>query len=91
MASITVSGLSDEFVERLKKRAAANSRSVEDEVLYILKRVIGPDADEREARVKEFFEKVEPLLEKQRQWEDVHNVEQIPSEILVRKMRGHED
>ena len=49
MASITVSGLSEEFMERLRKRAAANKRPVEDEIRYILKQAVGPDKEEREA------------------------------------------
>ena len=91
MASITISGLSDESLERLEKRAAVHGRSVEDEVLHILKQAIGPDREEREARMKKSMEELRLLREKQREWESEHNVEQIPSEKLIRKMRGHED
>ena len=87
MASITVTGLTDEFVERLGRKAAANDRSVEDEVLHILKQAVGPDQAEK----KESMESLRLLKEKQREWESANNVEQIPSEILIRKMRGHED
>ena len=91
MASITISGLSDESLERLEKRAAVHGRSVEDEVVHILKQAIGPDREEREARMKKSMEELRLLREKQREWESEQNVEQIPSEKLIRKMRGHED
>ena len=89
MASITVTGLTDEFVERLGRKAAANKRSVEDEVLHILKRAVGPDEAERAARAKEFFEKIEPLLEKQRQWQQERdvNIEDKPGWMIIREDR----
>ncbi len=89
MASITVTGLTDEFVERLGRKAAANSRSVEEEVLHILKKAVGPDKEERVARAKEFFEKIEPLLEKQRQWQQERgvNIEDKPGWMIIREDR----
>ena len=89
MASITVTGLTDEFVERLGRKAAANNRSVEDEVLHILKQAVGPDKEERAARAKEFFEKIEPLLEKQRQWQQERgvNIEDKPGWMIIREDR----
>ena len=87
MASITVTGLTDEFVERLGRKAAANNRSVEDEALHILKQAVGPDEAERVARAKEFFEKIEPLLEKQRQRKRERNIADKPSWLIIREDR----
>lgn len=87
MASITVTGLTDEFMERLGRKAAANNRSVDDEVLYILKQAVGPDAEERAARAREFFEKIEPLLEKQRQRRREGNIEDKPGWLIIREDR----
>ena len=87
MASITVTGLTDEFVERLGRKAAANNRSAEDEALHILQQAVGPDEAERAARAKEFFEKIEPLLEKQRQRKREGNIEDKPSWLIIREDR----
>ncbi len=87
MASITVTGLTDEFVERLGRKAAANNRSVEDEALHILKQAVGPDEAERVARAKEFFKKIEPLLEKQRQRKRERNIADKPSWLIIREDR----
>ena len=85
MASITVTGLTDEFVERLERKAAANSRSLEDYVLQVLKRAAGPSKEERVTRAKEFFERIEPILEKQRQRKA--NIEDKPSWLIIREDR----
>ena len=87
MASITVTGLTDEFVERLGRKAAANNRSVEDEVLHILKQAVGPDEAERAARVKAFFENIEPLLEKQRQRHKDGKIDDKPGWMIIREDR----
>ena len=87
MASITVTGLTDEFMERLGRKAAANNRSVDDEVRYILKQAVGPDQTERAARAREFSEKVEPLLEKQRQRRREGNIEDKPGWLIIREDR----
>ncbi len=87
MASITISGLSKESLERLEKRAAIHGRSVEDEVVHILKREIGPDPEDQEARLKEFLEKVEPLLQKQRERLSLGNVDDKPGWLIIREDR----
>lgn len=87
MASITVTGLTDEFVERLERKAAANNRSLEEYVLQILKRAAGPSKEERAARAKEFFERIEPILEKQRQRQKESNIEDKPSWLIIREDR----
>lgn len=87
MATITVTGLTDEFVQRLERKAAANDRSVEDEVLYILKQAVGPDQAERVARAREFSEKIEPLLEKQRQRRREGNIKDKPGWLIIREDR----
>ncbi len=89
MASITVSGLSDEFVERLKKRAAINGRPVEDEVLHILKQAVGPDEAERVARMKEAAEELARLRKKvsQQQQERGVKVDDKPGWLIIREDR----
>ena len=42
MASITIRNLDDDLKARLRVQAAANGRSMEEEVREILRRVIGP-------------------------------------------------
>ena len=87
MANIMVTGLTDEFVERLERKAAANKRSVADEVLHILEQAVGPDQEKRAARAKEFFERIEPLLEKQRQRRKDGKIDDKPSWLLIREDR----
>ena len=89
MANITVTGLTDEFVERLERKAAANQRSVEDEVLHILKQAVGPDQEERVARMKEAAEELARLRKKvsQRQQERGANVEDKPGWLIIREDR----
>ena len=89
MASITVTGLTDEFVERLERKAAANNRSVEDEVLHILKQAVGPDKEERVARMKEAAEELAHLREQQRQWQQERgvNIEDKPGWMIIREDR----
>ena len=87
MATTTVTGLTDEFVQRLERKAAANDRSVEAEALHVLKQAVGPDQEERAARAREFFEKVEPLLEKQRQRRREGNIEDKPGWLIIREDR----
>ena len=89
MASITVTGLTDEFMERLGRKAAANNRSVEDEVLHILKQAVGPDKAERIARMKEAAEKLASLRKQvsQQQQERGVNVEDKPGWMIIREDR----
>ena len=89
MANITVSGLSDEFVERLKKRAAINKRSAEDEVRHVLEQAVGLGPEERVARMKESAEKLKRLRaqQKQRQVDRGVEVEEKPGWQIIREDR----
>lgn len=63
MASITVTGLTDEFVERLERKASANDRSLEEEARYILAREVEDDTgiDVMEARREAFLRRAREL------------------------------
>ena len=89
MANITVMGLTDEFVERLERKAAANQRSVADEIRHILEQAVGPDQAERAARMKEAADELQRLRERQRQWQQERgvNVEEKPGWMLIREDR----
>ncbi|MYC32769.1 MAG: hypothetical protein F4X64_06295 [Chloroflexi bacterium] len=89
MASIIVSGLSEESLERLEKRATIYGRSVEDEALHILKRAIGPDQEEREARMKEAAEELARLRKKvsQQQQERGVKADDKPGWLIIREDR----
>ena len=89
MASITISGLSEESLERLEKRAAIHGRSVEDEVVQILKRAIGPDREEREARMREAVKELSRLRYEQaeRQKKTGVKAEQKTSLQIIREDR----
>ena len=89
MASITVTGLTDEFMERLGRKAAANDRSLEEEVLYILKQAVGPDQEERVARMKEAAEELARLRKKvsQQQQERGVKADDKPGWLIIREDR----
>ena len=89
MTSITISGLSDESLERLEKRAAVHGRSVEDEVLHILKQAVGPDEAERAVGTKESVEKLARLRKKvsQQQQERGVKVDDKPGWLTIREDR----
>ena len=89
MASITVTGLTDEFVERLGRKAAANDRSLEDEVLHILKQAVEANKEERVAKMKEAAEELACLRKKvsQQQQERGANVEDKPGWLIIREDR----
>ena len=82
MATINVRRLDDEVVERLRRRATANKRSLEGEVRHILEGVARDDMEARRAafrvRSAEFRR-------------ETAGRPQTPSEILIREDRnsGH--
>ena len=82
MATINVRQLDDGVVERLKRRAAANHRSLEGEVRHILKRAADDDMAAKRAA---FLEASDRLREKTR------GRRQTPAEVLIRedRDRGH--
>lgn len=82
MATINVRQLDDDVVERLKRRAAANHRSLEGEVRHILQRAVDDDIAAKRAV---FLEASDRLRQKTR------GRRQTPAEVLIRedRDRGH--
>ena len=82
MATINVRQLDDDVVERLKRRAAANHRSLEGEVRHILQRAAD---DDMAAKRAVFLEASDRLRQKTR------GRRQTPAEVLIRedRDRGH--
>ena len=82
MATINVRQLDDDVVERLKRRAAANHRSLEGEVRHILQRAVD---DDMAAKRAVFLEASDRLRQKTR------GRRQTPAEVLIRedRDRGH--
>ena len=89
MATITVTGLTDEFMERLGRKAAANDRPLEEEVLHILKQAVEPDQEERVARMKEAAEELARFRKKvsQQQQERGVKADDKPSWLIIREDR----
>ena len=82
MATINVRRLDDDVVQRLKKRASDNKRSLESEVRYILEQVVN-DSDQLK---RESFRSLATNLR-----QVTKGSMQTPSEDLIRKDRdsGH--
>ena len=83
MATITVTGLTDEFMERLGRKAAANDRSLEEEARYILAREVEDDtgADVMESRREVFLRRARELRKL------TAEQPQTPAEIIIRADR----
>ena len=84
MAAIHVRQLDDEVVDRLKRRASANNRSLEGEVRQILECAAAADMAAKRAR---FLKASDQLREKTR------GRQQTPADVLIRedRDRGHRD
>ncbi|MCY4168561.1 MAG: hypothetical protein OXE82_09825 [Rhodobacter sp.] len=84
MAAIHVRQLDDEVVDRLKRRASSNNRSLEGEVRHILQCAADDDMEAKRAR---FLAASDRLRERTR------GRRQTPAEVLVRedRDRGHRD
>ncbi len=84
MAAINVKQLDDDVVNRLKRRASPNNRSLEGEVHHVLECAAH---DDMAAKRPAFLEASNQLREKTR------DRKQTPAEVLVREDRdqGHRD
>lgn len=84
MATISVRRLDDSVVERLKRRASSNNRSLEDEVRHILESAV---ADDMEAKRAAFLALAARLRR------ETGGRTQTPAEVLIRedRDRGHRD
>ncbi len=84
MAAIHVRQLDDGLVDRLKRRASSNNRSLEGEVRHILQCAAD---DDMEAKRTRFLAASDRLREKTR------GRRQTPAEVLIRedRDRGHRD
>ena len=79
MTTINVRRLDDDVVQRLKKRASENKRSLESEVRYILEQVVN-DSDQLK---RESFRSLAADLR-----QVTKGSTQTPSEELIREDRG---
>ena len=78
MATINVRGLDDGVVERLKRRASANDRSLEDEVRHILENAVEDDMTARRAAFLVLSDRLRRATEGR-----AHT----PAEVLIREDR----
>ena len=81
MATVSVHGLDDDVVRRLRERAAANNRSLEAEVRSILERAAGDDREAYRAKKKAFLERSKQLRAL------TAGRKHTPSEQLIREAR----
>ena len=84
MVTINVRRLEEDVVERLKRRASLNNRSLEGEARHILKCAAEDDRGAKRAAFRETMERLRPLTEGRKQ---------TPAEVLIRedRDRGHRD
>ena len=80
MATINVRQLDDDVVNRLKRRASSNNRSLEGEVRHILECAADDDMAAKRAR---FLEASRRLREKTK------GRKHTPAEVLIREDRDH--
>ncbi|MCY3982274.1 MAG: hypothetical protein OXF51_11080, partial [Alphaproteobacteria bacterium] len=82
MVTINVRRLDEDVVERLKRRAALNNRSLEGEARHILQCAAAADMAAKRAAFRETMDRRRPLTEGRKQ---------TPAEVLIREDRGHRD
>jgi plasmid stability protein len=80
MATINVRQLDDDVVDRLKRRASSNNRSLEGEVRHVLECAA---YDDMAAKRAAFLEASDRLRRKTR------GRKQTPAEVLIREDRAH--
>ena len=80
MAAIHVRQLDDEVVDRLKRRASSNNRSLEGEVRHILQCAVDDDMATKRAAFAETMKRLRPLTEGRKH---------TPAEVLIREDRDH--
>ena len=83
MAIIEVQGITDEVVQKLEQRAAANSRTIESEARHILEEAAAPDVDMAQKQA-EFRALARKLREKTKGRRPAP-----PAEVIVRFDRDH--
>ena len=84
MATISVRRLDEGVVDRLKRRASSNNRSLEDEVRHILESAVADDMGAKRAAF---------LALAARLRRETEGRTQTPAEMLIRedRDRGHRD
>ena len=84
MVTINVRRLDEEVVNRLKRRASLNNRSLEGEARHILQCAADDDMAAKRVAFLETMERLRPLTEGRKQ---------TPAEVLIRedRDRGHRD
>ena len=80
MATINVRQLDDDVVERLKRRAALNDRSLEGEARHILKDAAEDDMATKRASFLAMADRLRRKTEGRRH---------TPAEVLIREDRDH--
>ena len=80
MATINVRQLDDDVVNRLKRRAALNNRSLEGEVRHVLECAADDDMAAKRAAFGEAMKRLRPLTEGRKH---------TPAEVLIREDRDH--
>ncbi len=80
MATINVRQLDDDVVDRLKRRASSNNRSLEGEVRHVLECAADDNMAAKRAAFRETMKRLRPLTEGRKQ---------TPAEVLIREDRDH--
>ena len=80
MVTINVRRLDEDVVNRLKRRASLNNRSLEGEARHILECAADDDMAEKRVAFGEIMKRLRPLTEGQKH---------TPAEVLIREDRDH--
>ncbi len=80
MVTINVRRLDEDVVNRLKRRATLNNRSLDDEARHILECAAAEDMAAKRAAFGETMKRLRPLTEGRKH---------TPAEVLIREDRNH--
>lgn len=76
MATLQIKGIDDHFYGQIKRMAAAENRSVSQQILYVVKEYLA-----RERQPKQTKLPAEILLELSGSWQDSRNADEIIEDI----------
>jgi len=83
MAILQIKGVDDEFYKQIKELAAAENRSVSQQILYLTRRYLASAQDKRSAKTA-----AEVLLELAGSWNSSSTADEIIKDIKSRRVNS---
>ncbi len=85
MANLQIKGIKEELYEEIKKLAAADNRSIGQEILFLVKNYLA-----RREQIRKLKTPAQVLLELAGSWEDDRSAEDTIAEIKTARKNSHD-